>query len=219
MNKAMVSCDDCGGMFASPYHLQNHVRNGCDEGPARKKRKVASWEEEDVHDNVTFKQFRNEALAENVKLNAKLWEEKVRKYEKQGMDKKVATRKVVDKMIDLDKQAFFSKYSHFLKLTAQLRDSSVHDKILENINERLDNGEGVGTAIKRAIQAEKQDFDPLFGPDSIEKSDDESDESDSDENAEDDSDADADDSENEADDSDTDADSNSDNEAVASDTE
>jgi hypothetical protein len=204
MNKDAVSCDDCGGLFASPYHLRKHVGNGCAESPALKRRKVASWEEENVRENATFKHFANETFAENENL----WAEKFEKYEKQGMDKKASKHKAELKMIDQDKQVFFSKYRAFLKLATQLRDSSIHHKILENINERVDDGEVVGTAIKRAIHDEKQDFDPLFDVDINEETDDDSDDNsdddsdDSDENAEDD------DSENEADDSDENADEN-----------
>ena len=64
MENEMISCDDCGVMFADSYDLQRHVKRKCPESEdspsPSKKQKMES--ESDVKASDTFVDFSNDAI-------------------------------------------------------------------------------------------------------------------------------------------------------------
>jgi hypothetical protein len=130
------NCDDCGQVFATLNDLQRHVKLRCpdgtiDEPPTKKvKTDVGMSDLTDISKNVTFQYLKYKAEDHNKTQ----WSKKFGKYvDKDQMDKALATRKADEKIKPEDKQEFFRRYTHLLKLIKHLHTCDVHKRIVDDM--------------------------------------------------------------------------------------
>ena len=174
----MISCENCGVVFENLHDLEKHVKTWCAEQtkrndeyefpPSKRTRLDESLDNEDEEQNVY------EKIAEmSRENNEEQWQEKVEKYENEGLCESDAKEKATMKMRDSDLKAFVNYYEKLLSYTLQLRHGKVHNKIMNSIENFMEDGVDREKAIRLALRKYKHYFEEYI--DSLESDDDDDD--------------------------------------------
>ena len=113
---------------------------------------------EELEDNPVY----NEWVDQANESTQEMWAEKYEKYINEGMDDQMAEQKALMKTRWMRKRIFFDTYMTFLTYFIRLRDNDIHQEIVDDVDEKIDKGLHVRTALRRAMVKHKSKFDGLF---------------------------------------------------------
>ncbi|MEW8543593.1 MAG: hypothetical protein AB2693_08650 [Candidatus Thiodiazotropha sp.] len=160
-----LSCIDCGGLFATPFDLQRHVKRGCpmdqDISDTEGKDEEALDTEDD--DDSGFNDIVNKVFEKNQDL----FERKVQNLmDSENISEKDARAEVKELMLPRDRSLFLKEYTKVLEDEFKLRKSPLHREIKRDIDELM-NEESLKTslAISRVLNQRKRKFDELLEAD------------------------------------------------------
>ena len=176
----MPSCDDCGLLFENIHNLQKHVKNWCHESSKRKrendeflnesvkKQKLDEWMHYDSDDSVDDyeseeKKVFHDFMDKVRTYNEKEWNQKYGKYRKEGMTREEASYKSEEKMLEKDLKQFNQEYGQVIKYILQLRRGRVHEKIMDDVTDFLDEGNDKQKAINLALCKNRYLFEDMWG--------------------------------------------------------
>ena len=178
----MPFCDDCGLVFENIHSLQKHVKNWCRESNKRKqgndeftyespkkpKLDDVEWmrlESDDSMDSDVKSKEKNVfyQLINKVRIrNEKEWDQKYGKYQKEGMTNEDAHAKAEEKMLDKDLKQFNQEYGSLIKSILQLRNGQVHEKVMDDVRDFLDEGNDIQKAINLALYKNRYLFEEML---------------------------------------------------------
>ena len=78
------------------------------------------------------------------------------------MDEEDAKEKAHAKNLWAVKNTFFDHYMAFLSLNIRLKDNETHQDIMEEIEEKMEEGTNIDKALKRIVAKHRSKFDSLF---------------------------------------------------------
>ena len=176
----MPSCDDCGLLFENIHNLQKHVKNWCHESSKRKrendefliespkKPKLDEWMHYDSDDSMDDYESEEKKvfhdLMDKVRTcNEKEWNQKYGKYRNEGMTKDEAHDKAEEKMLEKDLKQFNQEYGQIIKYILQLRRGRVHEKVMDDVTDFLDEGNDKQKAINLALCKNRYLFEDMWG--------------------------------------------------------
>ena len=114
-------------------------REGHSDEPSCKRMKFDSEEDDELFEhlmkeNELYKELAKFARAHNEDKRQR----KVEKYENQGLSTKKANKKANQALRDEDVRAFLLKYARLLTFSFKLRESYLHDKVINSIEKYLE---------------------------------------------------------------------------------
>ena len=112
----------------------------------------------DLEDNVAYQDWMEEAMESTGEIR----NEKYEKYVSEGMQEDQAKQKAHMKTLWAVKRIFFNTYKDFLSSYLHLKDNDTHREIVENLEEKVNNGMEVNKALDRVIPKHQAIFDGLF---------------------------------------------------------
>ena len=177
-----LSCIDCGGLFATPFDLQRHVKRVC---PMDQDTSDVDIENEETSDEEDDNSGFNDLVNKVLDKNQDQFQKKIQKLmDSEHISEKEARTEAKELMLPRDKSLFLKEYKKVLENELKLRQSPLHREIKKDIDELI-NEESLKTslAISRVLNKRKRKFDELLkADDSDSEQDDESedDESESD---------------------------------------
>jgi hypothetical protein len=156
-------CAECGQMFFTDWHLQQHVRKCCpadtddddsNDGPARKKAKLTDEEEQAV-----FYPFIQESWKKYMKPGVRL----MVAYEDEGYSKQAAKNKSKNDLLARVRKEFRRQYLGFLNQWQGVLDSTIHQKVVESAR-KLEEEEGLDCreAMEQSVQTKKHMFNKMI---------------------------------------------------------
>ena len=115
----------------------------------------------ELEDNAAYRDWLEEAKG----ATEEMWSEKYEKYVNGGMDEAQAKEKANRKTLWAVKRIFLNNYEDFLSSYLHLKDDDTHLDIVEDIEEKVNNGMEVSTAVNRVVAKHQAKFDGLFQQD------------------------------------------------------
>ncbi|XP_069122470.1 uncharacterized protein [Argopecten irradians] len=196
----MSACDDCGIMFQDVHDLQRHVKKWCPENDSRKRKLpsneenepvVKKWlsleslesqdEENESEEHVVF----NAIMTKANSVNEEEWNKKYDKYVNEGMSDDEAKAKTEEKMKVKDMDQFIKDYGSIIMSILKLQNGKIHEKVMNDVTELIDDGYDDRKAIKMALKKNRHVLDEMWdGEDSDGDEDEEEEDSDDDEESE-----------------------------------
>ena len=176
----MPSCDDCGLLFENTHNLQKHVKNWCHESNKRKrendefliespkKPKLDEWMHYDSDDSMDDYESEEKKVFHDLMNKVrtsyeKEWNQKYGKYRNEGMTKEEAHDKAEEKMLEKDLKQFNQEYGQIIKYILQLRRGQVHEKVMDDVTDFLDEGNDKQKAINLALCKNRYLFEDMWG--------------------------------------------------------
>jgi len=161
----MPSCDDCGLLFENIPDLARHMHRWCPETNELKRQrddneddyipsKKSRLEEQttiDEGEDVAFTQLAELAREQNEDK----WESKVDKYIKDGQTEEEARLKANRKLKDEDLDQMMFRYHSLIQYILQLKNGSLHLKVMKMVDDLIQDGMDYNKAIKIAIRKYK----------------------------------------------------------------
>ena len=171
----MASCDDCGVMFENVHDLQNHVKKWCPEQndlklnksyeeimPSKRMRYSEADKDESDGSIVTTDQEREvySDIADRIKtLNEAKWQQKVDKYENEGMNSAEAEERADMKLRQDDMRAFMERYGIIISYIMKLSVGYIHTQIMNTIQILRERDMSEERAIRIALRKYSHYFD------------------------------------------------------------
>ena len=113
----------------------------------------------DVEDNAAYQDWLEEAKG----ATEEMWTDKYEKYLKENMDEDQAKEKANRKTLWAVKRIFFNTYKDFLSSYLYLEDNDIHQEIVEDLKEKIDDkGMALNKAINRVLPKHQAKFEGLF---------------------------------------------------------
>ena len=160
-----MSCDSCGIVLSDIHNLQTHVKDWCPARSLKRKREDISENRDtpplkkwitDQSDPIRQERtaFRNLMKVSKMDNEAE-WSELVNKYENKGMKEEEAKTKVEAKLKAKDMNGFFKNYGNVLYYLLDLRNGTVHKKIMERVEDFIKDGYDAKRAISMSLKKYK----------------------------------------------------------------
>ena len=134
----------------------------------------------EYEDNAAYQAWYQHALEETQDMR----NEKFQKYVNQGMDEERAKEKAYIKTLWVLQRTFFDNYKAYLWSNIHLKDEEYNQEIMDDLEEKINEGMDVRKALKRVIVNHRAKFDGLFQYDEDAETDDDESEDDDDEEGE-----------------------------------
>ena len=112
----------------------------------------------DLEENATFQLWYQESLDETKEMR----DEKYQKYVDRGMEEEQAREKAYSKALWSIQRIFFGKYMVYLWNAFHLKDDETHQEIMDELEEKMDDGKNLYKMIKRVMTKYRHKFDGLF---------------------------------------------------------
>ena len=129
-----------------------------DESEGESSNSEEEMSSDELEDNVAYRKWHAEA----IDATSDAWTDKYEKYIQAGMNEKDAKEKAYMKTMWTVKRFFYDSYQTFLIRNVELKDDDTHQDILAAIEEKLDKGIDVSTAVKRVVVKHRAQFEALF---------------------------------------------------------
>jgi hypothetical protein len=169
------ACSLCDRAFARKYDLRRHEQNlhtededsevedsqsqvDVSESEGEDDSSGAEMSSDELEDNPAYLEWYERAVESTREMRG----EKYEKYIAEGMDDELAKEKANMKILWAVKRYFFESYETFLALGIHLKDDDTHQEIMDDIEEKIDNGVSEGKAIKRVIAKHRAKFEGIF---------------------------------------------------------
>ena len=176
----MPSCDDCGIVFASTHALQNHVKHGCNKRPIGEQTDAPPLERWDSSESESEERHRSQEnlvfadlFRKATTKNEEMWQRKIAKYEQEGLSLNEAEKKAEEKTKKEDVKHVLRMYRKYLTYAFQLENGTIHQRVMSDIREFMEDGMGLPQAIQSAVRKQKCLIESLVKPESEEDSEEE----------------------------------------------
>ncbi|XP_045168554.2 uncharacterized protein LOC123531554 [Mercenaria mercenaria] len=161
------ACGDCGLLFDSSHDVQRHVKRGwCAENndtTQPKKRKIDDSSDGEMEDNVEENQAYLSLLKKTINCNDDKYDILYNQFIQDGEDEESAQEMTEDRIQPYNERTFFTKYKYLLdSYILPLQNSTLHQKILQDIHSLTQKHVSTESAIKRVLRKYKPDFKELF---------------------------------------------------------
>lgn len=171
----MPSCDDCGLVFENSHDLQKHVKGWCPEQPSIKRKllddenissKRMKYDESDQEENGEMVPKTDEETDVYTELakwarqhNEEKRQQKVDKYDKEGLSTTAAMEKADKKLQDDDLHEFMYRYGTVISYILKLGGGYIHSKIMKTVEKYLERNTDQQRAIRLALRKYKHYFE------------------------------------------------------------
>ena len=112
----------------------------------------------ELEENTAFQEWYQQALDETKDTR----DEKYQKYIDQSMDEEQAKEKAHAKTLWALQRIFFDKYTTHLWSSVHLQDDEIHQEILKDVEQRMNDRKDVYKILKRVLVKHRHKFDGLF---------------------------------------------------------
>ena len=112
----------------------------------------------ELEDNIAYRDW----LEEAKETTGEIWNAKYEKYVGEGMSEDEAKEKADRKTLWAVKRSFFNNYKDFLSSYLSVKDDDTHQKVLDDLEEKMDKGMDVNKALNRVIPKYRGEFKALF---------------------------------------------------------
>ena len=184
-NSRVPSCDDCGIMFVSIHDLQNHIKTWCPENHEfnlkrkhenemdnvrfmKRTREVyrhSPGKNEGTDDDSSEDKYFKRIVVRAKNNNEEEWQKKKAKYIENGLSKKEAEEKAYDKINVLDITEFLNEYGRTIRNILELRNGSLHAKVMDSIRQYMLDGFDQTKAIRMTLRKFKHELEEYFEDD------------------------------------------------------
>ena len=113
---------------------------------------------EDPEDNQAYQDWLEHAMTETAERRS----EKYEKYISEGLTDEEAKEKAHFKLLWAVKRIFFDDYSNFLQQNIHLDEDETHQKIMSDLQSKIENGMNIKDAISRTLVKHIPKFEGLF---------------------------------------------------------
>ena len=113
---------------------------------------------EDPEDNQAYQDWLEHAMTETEERRS----EKYNKYISEGLTNEEAKEKAHIKVLWAVKRIFFDDYSNFLQQNIHLDEDETHQKIMSDLQSKIENGMNTKDALSRTLVKHKPKFEGLF---------------------------------------------------------
>ena len=139
-------CKTCGLLFKSAIDVNRHMLRNCAENRKR-------FRDDELTSNETFQKLVKRARLSNEQEYNDLVHEYV-----EGLSEDEARSQAEQEINDLD--TFMHNYKQLVAYTIGLQESDIHNDIIDEVNELIDRGRTLKSAIKKVVK--KEYFEELF---------------------------------------------------------
>ena len=143
--------------YASEYH-ENSTEYENSTSSSEEDTSDSEMSGDEFEDNLAYQDWYQEAIEETQMMR----NEKIQKYINQGMDEEEAKEKAYMKTLWAMQHAFFNKYMEYLWSNMYLKDDETHQEIMDDLEDKVNNGMDIRKALKRVIAQHRSKFDGIF---------------------------------------------------------
>ena len=183
----MPSCDDCGLLFETIHDLQRHIKTWCPENTAKRrmdddiapppKRRAR----EDTHNHKDEKMAFNDMMVDAKDIIRTKWLAMFKDSVNEGMTDTDVREKTETAMKGKELNVLVKDYAKFLHILFLLRHGSIHEQVVQEVEDLSQTGNPRQKAIKMAIAKNKRLIENTIDDKNDDETDDGDDSSESDE--------------------------------------